>query len=138
MITEARLVKKKKPKKHKFQFHQTSNCNVEETVEHFILDCSGSKSDYVNYHNANEMNYNIRRSKFRKDLSNIAIVFKQEKNFNIINLLFPNIWQKDPEKTDPNYYNIKERKTKREIDILKCVVRFVQHTRRFKKEKYGI
>ena len=113
-------------------------CNVEETVEHFILNCSGNKSDYAVYHNENEMNYNEIRLKFRKELNKIAIFFKEEKNFNVINLLFPNIWQNDPEKTNPNYYEIKEKNVKREVDVLKCVVRFVQHTRRFKKERYGI
>ena len=29
-------------------------CNVEETVEHFILECCGSKSEYANYYNENE------------------------------------------------------------------------------------
>ena len=84
------------------------------------------------------MNYNEIRLKFRKELCEIAIFFKKEKNFNIINLLFPNVWQNDQEKTDPNYYEIKTKNAKREVEILKCVVRFVQHTRRFKKERYCI
>ena len=55
------------------------------------------------------MNYNEIRFKFRKELNKIAIFFKEEKNFNIINLLLPNVWQNDPKKTDPNYYEIKEK-----------------------------
>ena len=86
----------------KFKYGESNGnciyCNVEETMEHFILDCSGSKREYVNYHNENEMNYNEIRLKFRKDLSKIAIFFKEEKDFNIINLLFPNVWQNDQRK----------------------------------------
>ena len=29
-------------------------CCVAETVEHFLIDCCGSKSEYVNYNNENE------------------------------------------------------------------------------------
>ena len=84
------------------------------------------------------MNYNELRCKFKKELRKIATFFKEEKNFNINNLLFPNIWQQEPEKTNPNYYEIKEKNSKREVEVLKCVVRFVQQTKRFKKEKFGI
>ena len=83
------------------------------------------------------MDYNVIRWKFRKELNKITIFFKDEKNFNIIHLLFPNIWQNEPEKTNPNYHEIKDKNRKREVDVLKCVVRFVQSTR-FKKEKFGI
>ena len=85
-----------------------------------------------------EMGYDIIRPRFRKELQKIAIFFKQEKNFNVINLLFPNIWQEEPEKTNPNYHEIKEKNKRKAIEVLKCVVRFVQHTKRFKKEKFGI
>ena len=54
-----------------------------------------------------------------------------------MNIFFPHTWQKDTMKTNPNYQDIMERNNKREIDVLKCVVRFVQHTKRFKKEKCG-
>ena len=79
----------------------------------------------------------MQQDKFRKELRKIAIFFKQEKNFNVINILFPHVWQANPKKTNPDYHEIKEKNRKREIDILKCVVRFVQNTKRFKKEKYG-
>ena len=65
-------------------------------------------------------------------------IFKDEKNFNIIKLLFLNVWQNDLEKTDPNDYKIKEKNAKREVEVLKCLLRCVQHTRRFKKKRYGI
>ena len=125
----------------KYRFGETSGkcyyCDVEETVKHFLLDCIGSKSDYSNYHNEFELDYDIIRDKFKKELCKIAIFFKEEKNFNIKNILFPQVWQKDPIKTNPKYHEIMERNKKREVDVLKCVVRFVQHTKRFKKEKYG-
>ena len=66
-----------------------------------------------------------------------ARFFKQEKNFNVMNILFPNIWQQDPIKTNPKYHEIKTRNNQREVEILKCVVQFVKNTKRFKKEKYG-
>ena len=113
-------------------------CDVEETVEHFILKCKGSKNDFVNYYNEYEMDYDVIRKKFRKNLIKKAKFFQQDINFNIINILFPHIWQQDPINTDPKYHEIKERNEKREIEVLKCVVQFVKDTKRFKKEKYGI
>ena len=101
------------------------------------MKCQGSQSEYSNFHNENEIDYDKLRIKFRKELRKISIFFKEEKNFDIINILFPQIWQKQPRKTNPNFHEIKEKNLEREIKILKCVVRFVQHTRRFKKEKYG-
>ena len=99
--------------------------------------CKGSDNEYVNYNNEFEMDYNIIRSKFRKALKNKSIFFKEEKNFTTINILFPQIWQDEPKKTNPKYKEIKVKNIKREVEILKCVVRFVQDTKRFKKEKYG-
>ena len=113
-------------------------CNVEETVEHFLLKCKGSKNEYVNYHNDFEMDYDIIRNKFRNNLIKCAIFFQQEKNFNALNLLFPHIWQQDPINTDPKYKEIKEKNLNRESEILKCVVQFVKETKQFKKEKYGL
>ena len=54
-----------------------------------------------------------------------------------MNILFPQIWQREPKKTNPHYRDIKEKNIEREIQILKCVVRYVQNTKRFKKEKFG-
>ena len=126
----------------KYKFDESSGkciyCNVEETVEHFLLKCKGSKNEYANYHNECEIDYDLQRDKLRKELKKHAIFFKESKNFNVINILFPNIWQVDPKKTNPDYHEIKEKNRKREINILKCVVRFVQNTKRFKKEKYGL
>ena len=60
------------------------------------------------------MDYDEIRHKFRKNLIKQAIFFQQERNFNIINILFPHIWQQDPINTDPNYKEIikKNRKEK--------------------------
>ena len=125
----------------KFKFNETNGkciyCNVEETVEHFLMKCHGSQNEYSNFHNENEIDYDIIRMRFRKELRKISIFFKEEKNFDIINILFPQIWQREPRKTNPDFHEIKEKNLEREIKILKCVVRFVQHTRRFKKERYG-
>ena len=112
-------------------------CNVEETVEHFILKCPGSQQKFVNYYNEYEMDYNIIRNKFKIELCKQAIFFKQGKNFNIINILFPHVWQQDPIITNPKYHEIKKKNKKREIGILKSVVNFVKATKRFKKEKFG-
>ena len=112
-------------------------CDVEETVEHFLLDCKGNKNKFVIYHNEYELDYDIIRNNFRKNLVKQARFFKQECNFNIINILFPNVWQQDPIKTNPKYHEIKKRNDRREVEILKCVVQFVKDTKRFKKEKYG-
>ena len=112
-------------------------CKVEETVEHFLINCGGSKCEYANYYNEFEMDYDIIRYDFKQNLKKIAAFFNQEINFNVINLLFPNIWQKEPKKTNPNYFDIKRKNEKRVIEILKLVVKFVKDTKRFKKEKFG-
>ena len=124
-----------------FTFDETNGkciyCDVEETVDHFLINCKGNDNEYVTYNNELEMDYNIVRSKLRKELRNVSIFFKEEKNFTSLNILFPQIWQKNPNKTNPEYKEIKKKNMEREVEILKCVVRFVQNTKRFKKEKYG-
>ena len=74
-----------------FRYGETNGkciyCGVEETVEHFILNCTGSKNDFVNYHNEYELNYNIIRNNFRKNLVKLARFFQQESNFNITQCL---------------------------------------------------
>ena len=124
----------------KFIFDETNGkciyCDVEETVEHFLINCSGSKSDFANFYNENELDYDIIRMKFKQSLRKTSIFFEEEKNFNIINILFPQVWQKIPKKTNPAFREIKEKNLEREIQIFKYVVQFVQDTRRFKKEKY--
>ena len=125
----------------KYKYGETNGkciyCGTEETVEHFLLYCKGSKNKFVNYHNENEVNYNIVRSDFRQQLIKQAKFFEHEINFNIINILFPNVWQQDPINTNPKYHEIKERNQKREVAILKEVVKFVINTKRFKKEKFS-
>ena len=77
-------------------------------VSHFLIDCKGSSEavaslpkDSVNYENA--------RHQMRKRLRDIAVFYKNEKNFNVQNLLFPHIYQGTP-KRDHNY-----KKTKKHI-----------------------
>ena len=48
------------------------------------------------------------RMQSRNELQKTAIFFKEEKNINILNLLFPHIWQENPRKTNPNYHPIRE------------------------------
>ena len=69
--------------------------------------------------------------KFNQSLRKTSIFFKEEKNFNIINILFPQVWQSVPKKTNPAFSEIKEKNLEREVQILKYAVRFVQDTRRF-------
>ena len=125
----------------KFRYNESNGkciyCHVEETVEHFIIKCPGNKNEFVIYNNECEMNYGQIRTNFRNELIKQAIFFKQESNFNIINLLFPQVWQQDPIITNPKYHEIKKKNRKREISILKSVVKFVKETKRFKKEKFG-
>ena len=102
------------------------------------MDCPGSKNKFVNYHSKFEVDYDQIRMEMKKELSKIAIFFKEEKNMNILNLLFPHIWQQDPKKTNPKYQQILERNKIREIEVLRCVVRFVKNSKRFQKEKYGL
>ena len=112
-----------------FTFDETNGkciyCNVEETVNHFLIECKGNDSEYVNYNNELEMDYNIVRSKFKKALRKISVFFKEEKNFTSINILFPQIWQNEPSKTNPEYKDILKKNNEREVEILKCVERFV-------------
>ena len=98
----------------------------------------GSKNDFVNYFNKNENDYDNIRTKLKQELQKQAIFFKEEKNFNVLNLLFPHIWQQNPRKTNPEYHQIIEKNKIREVEVLKCVVRFVTKSKRFNKEKYGI
>ena len=113
-------------------------CGVEETVEQFLLDCSDSKNEFVDYHNEYEMDYDEIRFKFRKKLIKQAIFFQQEKNFNIITIIFPHIWQQDPDNTNPKYKEIMDKNLDREVGIVKSMVQFVKDSKRFKKENYGI
>ena len=65
---------------------------MEETVDHFLIDCKGNDNEYVTYNNELEMDYNIVTSKLRKELKNVSTFFKEEKNFTSLNILFPQIW----------------------------------------------
>ena len=102
---------------------------------------NGSGNSYIdnlsNNNNNSEKNYDQCRKKFRYNLRKIAKFFRFEYNFTVDNILFPLIWQRDPLKTNPDYWKIKDDNDFRCIRILKSVVNFVLDTKRFKDEKYG-
>ena len=92
------------------RFNDTSGkccyCYVNETVEHFLLDCPGNPFENPN---AFEIDYNACRWKLRQNLKKISIFFKNEINFNCMNILFPHVWQRLPRKSNPNYHKIKSK-----------------------------
>ena len=125
-----------------FRFGDTDGnctyCGVPETVQHYLMDCCGNiNSINNNIHGNNDMNYNICRKTLRKRLRKISCYMKNDVNFTVDNILFPNIWQLDPMKTDPHYKRKKQNNMKRVISILKSVVKYVLETKRFKYEQYG-
>ena len=62
---------------------------------------------------------------------------KYENNFTIENLLFPNISQQEPIKTNPHYKRIVQQNKYRITSILRAIVHYVIDTKRFKIEKFG-
>ena len=106
-----------------------------DSVSHFLLDCKGASEAIASLHKDN-VNYEEARQQMRKRLRDIAIFYKNDKNFNVHNLLFPHIWQGAP-KRDQNYKKVKQKYLEKRIAILKTVVNFVHRTKRFKND-YGI
>ena len=125
-----------------FRFNDTDGncpyCGVNETVNHYLLDCPGN----INIDNYNivdgikERNYNQCRNVMRKKLRHLAMFFRYENNFNSQNILFPSVWQHNPRKTNPNFKKIKRNNQYRITQTLKIIVKFVLDTQRFKYEKY--
>ena len=125
-----------------FRFNENDGnckyCNVPETVQHFLIDCSGNTNNRNNNkHKDSDMNFNMCRKILRKSARKISCYMKNEANFNVVNLLFPNIWQLDPSKTDPHYKRKIQNNMNRSILILKAVVKYVLETKRFVNEQYG-
>ena len=112
-----------------------SNCGVAETVSHFLLDCPGSSEAVASLHK-DSVNYTKARLQMRKRLRDIAIFYKDEKNFNVRNLLFPHIWQGSP-KRDENFKKMKKKFLEKRVAIIKTVINFVHRTKRFKND-FGI
>ena len=56
----------------------------------------------------------------------------------VINILFPHVWQIKPQRDDENYKMKITNGIHRRICIFKEIIEFVQRTKRFKREKYGI
>ena len=71
-----------------------NHCNMKETVDHYLMDCTGFTNIIIQQLNRNNVNYNVVRNKLRKNLRKIDIFFKNENNFTALNILFPHIWQR--------------------------------------------
>ena len=81
--------------------------------------------------NSWETNFNASRNILEYKLKRIDSFFKNRANFNVINLLFPHVWQVKPQRKDKNYKTKIENGTKRRICIFKELIEFVYRTKRF-------
>ena len=107
------------------------HCGIDETVNHFLIDCPGfADSPFKDLHK-NNMDFNIFRNQLKKRLKKQSIFFKNPRNFTSINLLFPHLWQLQPNQDNPNYKEILNQNIQRRVEILRLVVRFVRDTKRF-------
>ena len=113
-------------------------CNVSETVQHYLIDCPGQTNIMALEMNGLDKNYNVLRNEFKRKLKKISIHFKNPRNFNVYNILFPHIWKRKLDKKDGNYNLKKKGQILRSINVLKLVVDFVQKTRRFRREQFGM
>ena len=79
-----------------------------------------------------ETNYDACRNIRKYKLKRIDSFFKNRGNFNVINILFPHVWQIKQQKDDRNF------KIKlgihRRVCIIKEIIEFVNRTKRFKRE----
>ena len=108
---------------------------VIETVNHYLMDCSGYKSEVIRLLYKHNMDFNVVRNKLKNKLRKIDIFFKNPRNFNTINILFPHTWQRRIVSYQrDNYMKTEWRKIrlKKRVAILKAVVEFVRETKRFK------
>ena len=85
-----------------------------------------------------DTNYNACRNILKYNLKKIDSFFKNRSNFNCLNLLFPHTWQIKPHRKDKNYKVKLVNGAKRRIYIFKELIEFIQRTKRFKREKFGI
>ena len=125
--------KKEKNKEKKKEIAKLNGLNEsKETNE-------SNKSNELNESNNNDkdkVDFSIARKQMRKRLRGIAIFFKQEKNFNAMNILFPHTWQGNP-KRDKDFKKNEKKFLEKRIAILKAVINYVDRTRRFKND-FGI
>ena len=119
-------------------FNLCRYCNVPETVEHYLIDCPGQTKKKALELNPMDTNYNACRNILKYNLKKIDSFFKNRGNFNCLNLLFPHTWQIKPQRQDKNYKVKLTNGTKRRIYIFKEIIEFIQRTKRFKREKFGI
>ena len=117
-----------------------AHCNVKETVEHYMMDCPGFTNIIIQQLHRNNVNYNVVRNKLRKDLRKIDVFFKNEINFNTMNILFPHVWQRkltNVKRNEQQQIEWKQKRLRKRVDILKAVANFVRNTKRFNND-YGI
>ena len=100
-------------------------CSVPETVEHYLIDCLGQTKKLALEMNSWEINFNASRNILKCKLKRIDSFFNNRANFNVINLLFPHVWQVKPRRKDINYKTKIENGTKRRICIFKELTEFV-------------
>ena len=93
-----------------------SNCNVIETVNHFLMNCPVSDA---------------LRSEMRINLVNVDERFNDEQFFIVENLLFPHLWVELPEKDDEEYKEKWQEAKDKRVAILQEIGRFVKLTKRF-------
>ena len=92
------------------------NCNVIETVNHFLMNCPILDS---------------LRSDMRLNLREIDIRFDDEQFFTIENILFPHLWVELPEKDDEDYKEKWQEAREKRVSILEQIARLVTLSRRF-------
>ena len=107
---------------------------VIETVDHYLIECSGFKNPVIRSLNHSNIDFNVERNKLRKKLRKIDVFYKNPRNFNSINILFPHTWQRKLGRPNQGVDNDKKRTEKR-VQILKAIVQFVRATKRFKTDK---
>ena len=129
-------------KYHRFKKEESPKCKfcktVNETVEHYLIDCPGQTNQMGLDMNPWDRNYNILRNLLKYRLKKQCVFFKQKQNFTVQNLLFPHIWQVNPLKEDKYKIEKKKKNLLRQVYVLKKVIEFVKSTKRFNKEMYGI
>ena len=109
-----------------------------ETVDHYLMDCTGYRSEMIRSLYKHNMDFNIIRNKLRNKLRKIDVFFKNKRNFNTINILFPHTWQRriiSYQKDNQMKTEWKKIRLRKRVAILKAVVEFVRKTKRFKTDK---
>ena len=106
-------------------------CGREETVIHFLTECSGITDPTLLAGSPWNVNYDRCRNEMKNRLRRTAIFFNNPIHFNTNNILFPHTWQQQPIRKQHNFKEIIKKNDKRRAEILKIVVRYVMATKRF-------